>query len=102
MDMREMMQRAKAMQEKAAELQRAMAGIETEGQAGGGLVKAIMSGNGVLKRVTIDPSLLKADEREILEDLIVAAHTDAKSKLDAKLAQEMSQLTGSLGIPGLG
>lgn len=102
MDMREMMQRAKAMQEKAAELQRAMAGIETEGQAGGGLVKAIMSGNGVLKRVTIDPSLLKADEREILEDLIVAAHTDAKSKLDAKLAQEMSHLTGSLGIPGLG
>ena len=102
MDMREMMQRAKAMQEKAAELQRAMAGIETEGQAGGGLVKAIMSGNGVLKRVTIDQSLLKADEREILEDLIVAAHTDAKSKLDAKLAQEMSQLTGSLGIPGLG
>lgn len=103
MDMREMMQRAKAMQEKAAELQRAMAGIETEGQAGGGLVKAVMSGNGILKRITVDPSLLKPEEREILEDLIVAAHADAKSKLDARLAQEMSQLAGSLGLPpGLG
>lgn len=99
MDMREMMERARAMQEKAAELQRAMANIEVEGQAGGGLVRAQISGSGVLKRVSIDPSLLKADEREIVEDLIVAAHADAKGKLEARLAQEMSHLAGQLGLP---
>ena len=99
MDMREMMERARAMQEKAAELQRAMAAVEVEGQSGGGLVRALITGSGILKRVSIDPSLLKPDEREILEDLVVAAHADAKTRLDARLAQEMSHLAGQLGLP---
>jgi DNA-binding YbaB/EbfC family protein len=99
MDMREMMERARAMQEKAAELQRAMAAVEVEGQSGGGLVRAVITGSGVLKRMSIDPTLLKPEEGEILEDLVVAAHADAKTKLDARLAQEMSHLAGQLGLP---
>ena len=79
MDMREMMERARAMQEKAAELQRAMEAVEVEGQAGGGLVRATLSGNGILRRLKIDPSLLKPEEHEIVEDLVVAAHADAKT-----------------------
>jgi DNA-binding YbaB/EbfC family protein len=101
MDMREMMERARAMQQKAAELQRAMEAVEVEGQAGGGLVRASLAGNGVLKRMKIDASLLKAEEGEILEDLIVAAHADAKAKLDARLAREMSHLAGQLGLPSI-
>jgi DNA-binding YbaB/EbfC family protein len=99
MDVREMMERARAMQQKAAELQRAMEAVEVEGQAGGGLVRVTIAGNGVLKGVKIDSSLFKPEEREIVEDLIVAAHADAKTKLDARLAQEMSHLAGQLGLP---
>ncbi|MEY4879669.1 MAG: hypothetical protein RJB62_1138 [Pseudomonadota bacterium] len=103
MDMREILERAKAMQEKAGEMQRQMALIEMEGQAGGGMVRVLLTGNSVLKRVTIDSSLLKAEDREIVEDLIVAAHGDAKTKLERRIAEEMKQLTGSLGLPpGLG
>jgi len=98
MDMKEIIERARAMQEKAAELQRAMARIEVEGQSGGGLVRATLSGNGALKRVAVDPSLLVPSEREILEDLIVAAHADAKAKLEQRAAEEMKQLAGSLGL----
>lgn len=99
MDMREMLERAKEMQKKAADMQRQMAELEVEGQAGGGMVRAVMSGNGALKRVHVDPSLLKEDEREILEDLIVAAHGDAKAKLEERMAKEMSQLAGNMGLP---
>jgi DNA-binding YbaB/EbfC family protein len=101
MNVLEMMQRAREMQQKAAELQRAMEAVEVEGQAGGGLVRATLAGNHALKRVNIDPSLLKPEDAGILEDLIVAAHTDAKTKLDARLAQEMSHLAGKLGLPGV-
>jgi DNA-binding YbaB/EbfC family protein len=99
MDMNELMERARAMQEKAAQMQRALEAVEVEGQAGGGLVRARLAGNGVLRRMEIDPSLLTAEDREILEDLIVAAHADAKAKLDERVAREMSQLTGGLGLP---
>lgn len=103
MDMGEMLKRAKEMQQKAGDMQRAMAEIEIEGQAGGGLVRAVLSGAGAMKRVAIDPSLLVESECEILEDLIVAAHGDAKAKLEKRMADEMSQLTGKLGLPpGLG
>jgi hypothetical protein len=98
-----MLERAKAMQQKAAEMQRAMAGIEVEGQSGAGMVRAVLAGNGVLKRLSVDPSLMKPEEREILEDLIVAAHADARAKLEQRMADEMKQLAGNLGLPsGLG
>ena len=103
MDMREIMEQARAMQEKAMELQRAMADIEVDGQSGGGLVRITLTGSGVLKRTHIDPSLIAPGEREILEDLIVAAHADAKTELEVRLAEEMKTVAGKLGLPtGLG
>ena len=103
MDMREILERAKEMQQKAADMQRAMADVEVEGAAGGGMVRTVLSGNGALKRIVIDPSLFTEGEREIVEDLIVAAHGDAKAQLEKRMADEMNQLAGKFGIPsGLG
>jgi len=103
MDMREILEKAKEMQQKAADMQRTMADVEVEGQAGGGMVRVVLSGNGALKRVTTDPSLFTEGEREILEDLIVAAHGDAKIKLEKRVADEMGQLAGKFGLPpGMG
>jgi DNA-binding YbaB/EbfC family protein len=103
MDMREILERAKEMQQKATDMQRAMADVEVEGVAGGGMVRIVLAGNGALKNVSIDPSLFAEGEREILEDLIVAAHGDAKSKLEKRMADEMSRLAGKFGLPpGLG
>jgi nucleoid-associated protein EbfC len=99
MDMDEILRRAREAQAKALDMQRAMAAIEIEGTAGGGLVRVTMTGKNELKKVSIDPSLLKESEREILEDLVVAAHADAKTKLDARLAEEMAKMAGSLGLP---
>jgi len=103
MDMHEMLQRAREMQQKAAELQRTMAAVEVEGQSGGGMVRITVTGDGVVKRVSLDPSLLKPEDHEMVEDLIVAAHADAKRRVEQRLAQEMSHLAGHLGLPsGLG
>jgi hypothetical protein len=103
MDMQEMLRRAREMQSKAAEMKKGMDALEVEGQSGGGLVRITLTGAGVCKRVSLDSSLLKAEEREIVEDLIVAAHGDAKGKLDAKVAEEMNRMAGQLGLPpGLG
>ncbi len=103
MDMQDMLRRAREMQQKAAEMKKGMDSFEVEGQSGGGLVRVTLMGNGACKRVSLDPSLLKAEDREIVEDLIVAAHGDAKTKLDAKMAEEMNRMAGQLGLPpGLG
>jgi nucleoid-associated protein EbfC len=99
MDMDEILRRAREAQAKALDMQRAMAAIEIEGTAGGGLVRVTMTGKNELKRVSIDPSLMKEGEREMVEDLVVAAHADAKTKLDARLAEEMAKMAGSLGLP---
>jgi len=99
MDMDEILQRAREAQAKALEMQREMAAIEVEGHAGGGLVHVTMNGKNEVKCLAIDPSLMKESEREILEDLIVAAHADAKAKLDARLAEEMAKMASSLGLP---
>ncbi|PKQ04862.1 MAG: YbaB/EbfC family nucleoid-associated protein, partial [Alphaproteobacteria bacterium HGW-Alphaproteobacteria-11] len=72
---------------------------EIEGRAGGGLVAVVMSGKGAVKKVSIDPSLMKEDEREILEDLIVAAAADAKHKAEALAAEKMKSVAGGLPIP---
>jgi DNA-binding YbaB/EbfC family protein len=99
MDMDEILRRAREAQAKAMEMQRAMASVEAEGTSGGGLVRVTLSGKNELTRLAIDPSLMKESEREILEDLVVAAHADAKAKLDARLAEEMAKMAGSLGLP---
>ena len=97
--MNKMMQQAQKLQEKMAEMQAKMQDIESEGSAGGGLVKCILNGKGEAKSVTIDPSLLKEDEKEVLEDLIVAAMNDAKIKVDQKSQDEMQKVTGGLNLP---
>jgi hypothetical protein len=73
--------------------------IEVEGAAGGGLLTLKLSGKGEVKAAHVDDSLLKPDQREVLEDLIVAAHADARRKLEALLAERMQALTGGLPLP---
>lgn len=95
----EMMKQVEAMQSRMAEMQAKLEQATVVGQSGGGMVKVTLTGKGTMTRVDIDPSLLKAEEREILEDLIVAAHTDAKGKSEALMAGQMKELTGGLPLP---
>ena len=94
-----MMKQAQELQGRMAELQAEMERARVEGQSGGGLVVLTLNGKGELVGVKIDASLLKPDEVEILEDLIVAAHTDAKSKVERLLQEKMQTLTGGLPLP---
>jgi DNA-binding YbaB/EbfC family protein len=95
-----MLKQAQQMQSKMAEMQAKLDAATMDGAAGGGMVKVTLSGKGDLKRVTIDPSLMVADDREVLEDLLVAAHADAKTKVEAMMAEEMGKATAGLNIPG--
>jgi DNA-binding YbaB/EbfC family protein len=99
MELAELFQQAKAMQEKAAAMQAELERVEIQGVAGGGLVRVTMSGKSELKRVAIDPSLFVAEERQVVEDLIVAAAADAKAKLERRLGDEMQKLASGLGLP---
>jgi DNA-binding YbaB/EbfC family protein len=94
-----MMKQVGQMQARVQQMQDELAALEIEGQSGGGLVMVTLTGKGDLKKVRIDPSLVKPGEAEILEDLIVAAMADAKSKLDAKLQAKMQEVTGGLPLP---
>ena len=98
-DLMGMMKQAKALQEKMQSLQDEVAGMEVEGTAGGGLVSVVLSGKSEMKRLKIDPSLLKPEEGEILEDLIVAAANDARGKAEQLLADKMREVTGGLQLP---
>jgi len=99
MDIMKMMQQAKDLQGKMATMQEEIAQIEVEGAAGAGLVKVTLNGKGEMRGLSIDPSLFKEDEAEILEDLIVAAHNDAKGKAEAAMQEKMKDLTGGLQLP---
>jgi nucleoid-associated protein EbfC len=94
-----LMKQAAQLQSKMQALQAELEQIEVEGMAGGGLVTLRLSGKGDLKGVSIDPSLLKPDEKEILEDLLVAAHADARRKAEATVQDRMKDLTGGLPLP---
>ena len=98
-DLMGMMKQVGQMQARVQQMQDELAGIEIDGQSGGGLVKVTLTGKGDVKKVSIDPSLIKADEAEILEDLIVAAAGDAKGKLDATLQAKMQEMAGGLPLP---
>ena len=97
-DFGDLINASKKMSEKMKETQEALKKIEVEGISGGNTVKVIMNGDGELKKVTIDDALLK-ESKEIIEDLIVAAHNDAKSKLKKKTTEELSKVTGGIGLP---
>lgn len=100
-DISQIMRQAQAMQAKIAEAQKKLEAMEVEGSAGGGMVKLRISGKTALLSISIDPSLMAPDEREILEDLIKAAHEDARRKLEDAQNDEMKGLSGGLGmLPG--
>ncbi|HVV33805.1 MAG TPA: YbaB/EbfC family nucleoid-associated protein [Vitreimonas sp.] len=100
-DISQIMRQAQAMQAKINEAQKKLEAMEVEGSAGGGLVKLRISGKNSLLSISIDKSLLNADEGEILEDLVKAAHDDARRKLDDAQNEEMKGLGSGMGIlPG--
>ena len=94
----DLISQAKKMQDKMKETQEALKKIEVEGISGGNTVKIIMNGDGDLKNIFLDESLLK-ESKEIIEDLIVAAHNDAKSKLKKKTSEELAKATGGINLP---
>lgn len=98
-DIMGMMKQVGQMQARLKEMQDELQKAEIEGQSGGGLVHVVVDGRGELKRVRIDPSLIKPDEVEILEDLIVAATADARGRVDQIMQSKMAEITGGLPIP---
>ena len=94
-----LMKQATELKSKMEAMQAELERIEVEGAAGGGMVAVTLSGKGDLRHTHIDDSLFKPDQKEIVEDLIVAAHADAKRKLEAMLAEKMQALTGGLPLP---
>jgi nucleoid-associated protein EbfC len=99
MDIMGMMKKAQAMQAKLQEAQDELGRLEVEGASGGGMVAVTMTAKGEIRAVRIDPSLMKPDDREMLEDLIVAAFSDAKGKADRLAAEKMQSLTAGLELP---
>ena len=103
-DLGSLMKQAQAMQEKLAEAQAKLSGLSVEGTSGGGMVKVTLKGSGELARVDLDESLMQPGEGEVVADLVVAAHADAKRKLDAAQADMMREAAGPLaamGLPGM-
>ena len=94
-----MMKQAQEMQKKIAEVQEKLESIEVEGVSGGGMVKVISSAKGSIKSISLDPSLMNEKERDITEDLIVAAINDAKKKAEEATQEEMKNVTGGLSLP---
>jgi hypothetical protein len=97
-----MMKQAAQLQSKMKEMQDQLDQIEVEGSAGGNMVTVRMTAKMELKSVSIDPSLMKAEEREVLEDLLVAAQNDARRKAEEAMQEQMKSITGGFNIPGLG
>src|SRR6516162_266191 len=103
-DLNSLMKQAQAMQEKLADAQARIAELSVEGTSGGGMVKVTLTGAGELARVDLDESLMQPGEGEVVADLVVAAHADAKRKLDQAQADMMRDAAGPLaamGLPGM-
>jgi hypothetical protein len=94
-----MMKKAQELQAKMGEMQESLGALVVEGRSGGGLITVSLSGKGELKGVKIDPSLLVPNEAEILEDLLVAAHADAKAKVESEMQAKMGEMTAGLSLP---
>ena len=94
-----MMKQAQELQNKMSEAQKKVEQLEAEGSSGGGLIKIIIDGKNLVKSVHIDDSLINSEEKEILEDLIVTAFNDAKEKIQKKISDEMSSITGGIKLP---
>jgi DNA-binding YbaB/EbfC family protein len=98
-NMGNLLKQASQMQAKMTEMQAKLESATMEGQSGAGMVRVTLSGKGDLKAVAIDPKLADPAEMEMLQDLLVAAHADAKRKMDAAMAEEMAAVTGGLQLP---
>jgi len=98
-DLGGLMKQAQQLQSKMADMQASLDDLEVEGIAGGGMVTVTLSGKGAMRGVKVDPSLLKEEEGEILEDLIVAAHAEARNKMEQAVAEKMKEVTGGLPLP---
>ena len=98
-DLMGMMSKAREMQSKLQEMQEQMANTEAEGKSGGDLVTVTLNGKGEMRGLNIDPSLFKEDDVEVLEDLVITAHNDAKQRIDAIMQEKTSELTAGLPIP---
>ena len=94
-----MMKQAQKMQEKMAEMQTELETLEVEGSAGGGMVRVTLNGKGHARKIAIDPTLIGPDDVGLLEDLLVTAINDAKSKAEERAKEKMSELTGGLQLP---
>lgn len=99
MNLADLFRQAKDVQAKAQAMQAELGAIEIEGQSGAGLVRLTLNGKSELKQLSVDPSLLKPEDRQVVEDLILAAHADAKAKLERRIAEEMQKLARDMGLP---
>ena len=99
MNIQKMMKQAQEMQAKLGQMQGEMEVKEFEGQSGGGAVKITLTGKGAMTKIALDATLLNPDEKDMLEDLIMAAHRDAKDKGDAALNEAMGSLTSGMNLP---
>lgn len=95
----EMMKQVQAMQSRMADVQAKLDAATVTGRSGGGLVSVTLNGKGAMTALAIDASLLKTEEKQIVEDLVIAAHAEAKRKVEAMLAEEMKSVTGGLPLP---
>ena len=95
----EMMKQAQQVQAKMGEAQEKIEAMQVTGASGGGMVEVTLSGKGDMRQIQIDPSLLESNDKEVLEDLIVAAHNHAKSKAEELVQEEMAKVTGGLSLP---
>ena len=95
----EMMKQAQEMQARMGEAQERIGAMQVIGVSGGGMVEVTLSGKGDMRGIRIDPSLLGGDDKEMLEDLVVAAHNDAKAKAEELVREEMTKVTGALKLP---
>ncbi len=98
-DLMGMMKQAQELQARVQRMQEELAALEVEGQAGAGLVQVTLNGKGEMRRLKIDPSLLKPEEAEILEDLVIAGFQDAKNKVESAMQAKMQEVTGGLPLP---
>lgn len=99
MNIQKMLKQAQQMQQKVTDIQEQLSAHEVDGSAGGDMVKITINGKGEMRKLTIDPSLMTPDEKDMLEDLIIAAYNDAKRKADDHAANEMGSVTSGMGLP---
>lgn len=99
MNLQKMMKQAQEMQQKITTMQAKLEEEESEGSSGGGMVVVRLNGKGVMKKITLDAKLIDPGEKEMLEDLIVAAHNDAKTKTEAHVSEQMEKIAGGFNLP---